>query len=89
MRLLVVLLVIFLAAPSYAKIGDVIQQQGETDIQRKDGPRFEKIEKDFDVESYDSIITKNGKTAIQFLDETRVDVTENSKLVIDEFVLRS
>lgn len=86
MRLLVVLLVIFLAAPSYAKIGDVIQQQGETDIQRKDGPRFEKIEKDFDVESYDSIITKNGKTAIQFLDETRVDVTENSKLVIDEFV---
>lgn len=86
MRLLVVLLIIFLAAPSYAKIGDVIQQQGVTDIQRKDGPTFEKIQKDFDVESYDSIITKNGKTAIQFLDETRVDVTENSKLVIDEFV---
>ena len=86
MRLLVMMLVIFLAAPSYAKVGDVIQQQGVTDIQRKDGPRFEKIEEDFDVESYDSVITKNGKTAIQFLDETRVDVTENSKLVIDEFV---
>lgn len=86
MRLLVMMLVILLATPSYAKIGDVIQQQGVTDIQRKDGPRFEKIEQDFDVESYDSVITKNGKTAIEFLDQTRVDVTENSKLVIDEFV---
>ena len=86
MRLLVVLLIIFVASPSYAKIGDVIQQQGETNVQRKDGPTFEKIEKDFDVESYDSITTKNGKTAIEFLDETRVDVTENSKLIIDEFV---
>ena len=47
MRLLVVLLIIFVASPSYAKIGDVIQQQGETNVQRKDGPTFEKIEKDF------------------------------------------
>ena len=85
MRWLVILLIL-LTSPSYAKIGDVIQQQGVTDIQRKDGPTFEKIEKDFDVESYDVIKTKNGRTAIEFVDETRVDVTENSKLVIDEFV---
>ena len=85
MRWLVILLIL-LTSPSYAKIGDVIQQQGVTDVERKDGPRFEKIEKDFDVESYDVIKTKNGRTAIEFVDETRVDVTENSKLVIDEFV---
>ena len=85
MRWLVILLIL-LTSPSYAKIGDVIQQQGVTDIQRKDGPTFEKIEKDFDVESYDVIKTKNGRTAIEFVDETRVDVTENSKLVIDEFI---
>src|SRR6056300_1900255 len=85
MRWLVILLIL-LTSPSYAKIGDVIQQQGVTDVQRKDGPTFEKIEKDFDVESYDVIKTKNGRTAIQFVDDTRVDVTENSKLVIDEFV---
>ena len=85
MRWLVILLIL-LTSPSYAKIGDVIQQQGVTDVQRKDGPTFEKIEKDFDVESYDVIKTKNGRTAIEFVDETRVDVTENSKLVIDEFV---
>jgi len=85
MRWLVILLIL-LTSPSHAKIGDVIQQQGVTDVQRKDGPTFEKIEKDFDVESYDVIKTKNGRTAIEFVDETRVDVTENSKLVIDEFV---
>jgi len=27
-----------------------------------------------------------GRISIQFLDETRVDITENSKLVIDEFI---
>ena len=85
MRWLVILLIL-LTSPSHAKIGDVIQQQGVTDVQRKDGPTFEKIEKDFDVESYDVIKTKNGRTAIEFVDETRVDVTENSKLVIDEFI---
>ena len=85
MRWLAILLIL-LTSPSYAKIGDVIQQKGVTDIERKDGPTFEKIQKDFDVESYDTVKTKNGRTAIEFLDETRVDVTENSKLVIDEFV---
>ena len=85
MRWLAILFILF-SSPSLAKIGDVIQQQGVTDVERKDGPRFEKIEKDFNVESYDTIKTKNGRTAIEFLDETRVDVTENSKLVIDEFV---
>ena len=85
MRWLAILFILF-SSPSLAKIGDVIQQQGVTDVERKDGPRFEKIEKDFNVESYDTIKTKNGRTAIEFLDETRVDVTENSKLVIDEFI---
>jgi len=85
MKYLVILLCL-IAFPTQAKIGDVIEQVGVTDIDRKDGAKFEKINKDFDVESYDTVKTKNGRTAIQFLDETRVDVTENSKLVIDEFV---
>src|SRR5210317_146528 len=80
------ILIILATTPTYAKIGDVIQQKGVTDNERKDGSKFEKIEKDFGVESYDTVKTKNGRTAIQFVDETRVDVTENSKLVIDEFV---
>lgn len=87
MRWITILLMLVIGYSSaYAKIGDVIQQTGVTDIERKGGEKFEKIDKDFDVESYDTVKTKNGRTAIQFVDETRVDVTENSKLVIDEFV---
>ena len=82
----VTLFCFMLHSPVYAKIGDVIEQKGVTNIDRKDGKKFESIKKDFDVESYDTIKTQNGRTAIQFVDETRVDVTENSKLVIDEFV---
>lgn len=85
MRWLLIILV-FVSSQAFAKIGDVIEQSGVTDIERKDGETYEKINKDFNVESYDTVKTKNGRTAIQFVDETRVDVTENSKLVIDEFV---
>jgi len=81
-----VLVLILLTSHSYAKIGDVIEQVGNTNIERKGGDVFEGVQKDFDVESYDVVKTRDGKTAIQFVDETRVDVTENSKLVIDEFV---
>jgi len=81
-----VMLICLIAFPTQAKIGDVIKQVGVTDVDRQGGVKFEKIDKDFDVESMDTIKTKNGRTAIQFVDETRVDVTENSKLVIDEFV---
>lgn len=85
MRWLVLLLVL-LTSPTYAKIGTVIEQQGVTNIERKDGDKYDSIKKDFGVESYDTVRTENGKTAIEFIDETRVDVTANSKLVIDEFV---
>ena len=83
---LLVLILMLLATPSLAKIGDVIEQKGSTEISRKSGETFSEVDKDFDVESYDTVRTKNGRTSIQFVDETRVDVTENSKLVIDEFV---
>ena len=78
--------ILLLTLPAYAqKAGDVIEQKGNTDIERgKD--KFEQIEKDFDVNSMDTVRTRDGVTAIQFIDETRVDVTENSKLVIDSFV---
>ena len=66
-------------------IGDVILQEGTSVIQRKDGTE-NTSEIDLDVFSYDTIKTGKGKTAIQFVDDTRVDVTQHSKLVIDEFV---
>ena len=66
-------------------IGDVILQEGSGIIERKEGDEFDsKI--DLDIFSYDTVKTGKGKTAIEFIDDTRVDVTQHSKLVIDEFI---
>jgi hypothetical protein len=85
MRWLLIAVLTFITSQAYAKIGDVIEQVGNTVIERQQGDKLPS-EKGLDVESYDTVRTTNGKTAIQFVDDTRVDVTENSKLVIDEFV---
>jgi hypothetical protein len=39
-----------------------------------------------EIEQYDTVKTGNGKVGILFVDDTRVDVTQHSKLIIDEFV---
>jgi hypothetical protein len=38
------------------------------------------------VQSMDTAVTANGRMRIDFVDETRVDLTEHSRLLIDEFV---
>lgn len=76
--------VIVLPIGASANIGDVIEQKGNAVIER-DKDVFESAI-GLGVESYDTVKTQNGSTAIQFVDETRVDVTPHSKLVIDEFV---
>ena len=67
-------------------IGDVTISQGNSIIDRKDGKKGVKVEKNLDVFSYDTVKTGKGKVAIEFLDDTRVDITEHSKLIIDDFV---
>ena len=68
-----------------ASIGDVIEQKGNSMIERRGGEEL-MVDKGTGVESYDTVKTAKGRTAIQFVDDTRVDVTEHSKLLIDEFV---
>jgi hypothetical protein len=67
-------------------IGDITLSKGNSIIDRKDGEKDIKVEKDLDVFSYDTVKTGKGQVAIEFLDETRVDITQHSKLIIDEFV---
>ena len=38
------------------------------------------------VQSMDTAVTANGTMQIDFIDDTRVDITEHSRLLIDEFV---
>ena len=89
---LLILVIGFIAIGSYAKnafgsvIGDVIMLEGNGVIDRKTTGESNKLAIDLDVFSYDTVKTGNGKTAIEFIDQTRVDVTQHSKLIIDEFV---
>ena len=78
--------VFYFGSKAFASIGDVILHEGNGVIERKDQGEEVITALDIDVFSYDIVKTGNGKTAIEFIDMTRVDVTEHSKLVIDEFV---
>lgn len=78
-------LLVFSTTQGLASIGDVIDQRGNSKIERRGGEELV-VNKGTDVKSYDTVETAKGRTAIQFVDDTRVDVTEHSKLVIDEFV---
>ena len=71
---------------SKASIGEVILHEGSGIIERKSNGEEVTSQVDEEVFSYDTIKTAKGKTAIEFIDMTRVDVTEHSKLIIDEFV---
>ena len=84
MRLFIILWC--LTFSSFASIiGDVILHEGNANIERTDGEDVN-AEKDVDIFQYDTVKTGKGKVAIGFIDDTRVDVTQHSKLIIDEFV---
>jgi|TARA_B110000438_G_scaffold299916_1_gene351053 hypothetical protein len=84
-RLFIILWCLTVSSFASGIIGDIILQTGNADIERTDGEKVEAKE-DLDIFSYDTVKTGKGKVAIGFIDETRVDVTEHSKLIIDEFV---
>ena len=86
MRLIAILLCsLILTTKVWASIGEVILHEGNGAVERTNGDK-ETTSKELDIFSYDTVKTGKGKTAIEFIDQTRVDVTEHSKLVIDEFV---
>ena len=78
-------LLVLSTTQGFAAIGDVIEQKGNSMIERQGGEEL-LVDKGTGVESFDTVKTAKGRTAIQFVDNTRVDVTEHSKLLIDEFV---
>lgn len=77
---------IIISNTAIASIGEVTLHTGVATIDRQDGDKGIEVKKELDVFSYDTLKTGKGKVGIEFIDETRVDVTEHSKLLIDEFV---
>ena len=83
---LILLTLTILAKNSFASIGEVTLHKGNAVVDRQDGDKGIEVQKDLDIFSYDTVKTGNGKVGIEFIDQTRVDVTEHSKLLIDEFI---
>jgi len=81
-----IILILFYATSLWGSIGNIDQLEGKGVVDRKDGEKNITIEQSLDILQYDTVKTGNGKVGILFIDETRVDVTQHSKLIIDEFV---
>ena len=87
-RVIKFLLVLCLVAtPAYSKseIGAIGQVQGSGVLERGKSIIIDG-EVGAAVQSMDEAVTANGTMRIDFVDETRVELTEQSRLVIDEFV---
>ena len=85
MRLFIILWCLTFSSFAAGIIGDIILHEGNAVIERTNGEDV-KSEVDLDIFSYNVVKTGKGKVAIGFIDDTRVDITQHSKLIIDEFV---
>jgi hypothetical protein len=83
LRVLVLLILLF-STNSYASIGKVTEEKGSAEIVRSKSKVDAKM--NVGVEAMDSIQTARGVIGITFEDDTKVRVTEHSRLVIDDFV---
>jgi hypothetical protein len=81
----ILLLILILAAnTAWASIGEITASTGPGQIKREQN-KFEGTV-GTGLEMQDAITTQNGAWQLEFEDDTRVDVTEHSRMVIDEFV---
>lgn len=82
---LLCLFLILLSTPAYAGIGSITEFRGAGQIKR--GAKASPAAKGAGVEKMDTISTNSqGRFKISFNDATTVNITENSRLVIDDFV---
>lgn len=85
MRQSLVLAILCLStAITNAGIGTVTEQTGPTEIKRNKDVIPSELQSP--VEMNDTVTTANAKAGITFEDQTQVHITEQSKLVIDNFV---
>lgn len=84
MKLWALLFSLLYSVIAYAEIGSVVDLSGTAIIKR--GKETISVVKGTLVELNDKVETKNGIVNIKFKDNTSVKVTENSTLLIDDFV---
>ena len=80
----IILLLLSFSINCYASIGKITEEKGSNEIVRNKLRLDAKM--NTGVESMDNVQTANGIVGITFEDDTKVRVTQHSKLVIDDFV---
>lgn len=79
------ILLLAMASPAIASIGSITDFKGAGQIKR--GPKASPASKGAGIEKMDTVSTNSqGRFRITFNDATTVNITENSRLVIDDFV---
>ena len=83
MRFLLTLLLL-IPGLALASVGEIGKVKGSGAIERGSDsiPAIDGV----GIMMQDTAVTAAGKIQIDFLDDTRVDITEHSRLLIDEFV---
>ena len=69
--------------PLHADIGSITEQRGVGQVLR-DKPYDTDL--GFDIEQMDDVRTANGRLGITFIDDSKVRLTEHSKLIIDKVI---
>lgn len=85
MKQLLVIILFLLSYNSFAAIGTVSDNKGSGCEIVRGKQKLSGI-KGSDIESMDTYVTTNCSSKITFKDDTKVNVTENSRLLIDDFV---
>jgi len=80
----ITLALLLLSTDAWAGIGKVTENKGNAEIVRKKDTL--NVGVNTGIESFDNIRTGNGVVGITFEDDTKVRVTEHSRLIIDDFV---
>jgi hypothetical protein len=78
-------LAIFVPSIALAEVGTVTEFRGNVAEARREADRLA-VEMGFGIEMMDQLITANTRLGLTFEDGTRVEITEQSQLVIDDFV---
>lgn len=75
---------LLLATPVYSNIGEIAESKGDSTIKRDKTAYTGEV--GLGLEMNDNVVTGKGRLRLDFVDDTRVDVTENSRMTIDEFI---
>lgn len=78
------LLLILIPHIAYGAVGEIGKIKGSGALER--GSESIEAVNGVGVQTMDTAVTARGRMQIDFLDDTRVDITEHSRLLIDEFV---